>query len=67
MLDDAIVFTSDVRFARMGDVLVSAAAGLQLLVFTCHWDRYRGLGPDNVVDLEEARAQGEASSPKHAA
>jgi hypothetical protein len=59
MLDDAIVFTSQARFARMSKVLLAAASGLQLLVFTCHWDRYRELGPD---DLEEARTRDEVAS-----
>jgi hypothetical protein len=46
----------------MSKVLLAAASGLQLLVFTCHWDRYRELGPDHTVDLEEARTRDEVAS-----
>ena len=58
MLDDAIVYSSEPRFARMVDVLRMAARDLQVLIFTCHWDKYRALGAENVVDLAEAKALG---------
>jgi uncharacterized protein YhaN len=66
MLDDAIVFTSETRFARMANVLLAAASDLQVLIFTCHWPRYRELGPDTVIDLEAAKS-GEPIAPSHAA
>jgi hypothetical protein len=67
MLDDAIVFTSETRFARMADVLLAAATNLQLLVFTCHWPRYRELGPDHVVDLEAAKNSAPSQAANEAA
>jgi len=67
MLDDAIVFSSETRFARMANVLLAAATDLQLLVFTCHWPRYRELGPDNVVDLEAAKKSAPSQAANEAA
>jgi DNA repair exonuclease SbcCD ATPase subunit len=66
MLDDAIVFTSETRFARMANVLLAAAKDLQVLVFTCHWPRYRELGPDNVIDLEAAKSSAATASSRAA-
>ena len=54
LLDDALVATDEVRFARMADVLAAAAEDLQIILLTCHWERLRrlGLAPHNQVDLE---------------
>ena len=50
ILDDVLVNTDAARQSRVLDVLTDAAAkGLQILVCTCHPDRYRGVG--EVVDL----------------
>ncbi len=50
ILDDVLVNTDAARQARVLDVLANAAAGgLQILVCTCHPDRYRGVG--EVVEL----------------
>lgn len=51
LLDDAIVFSSEERFSRMQSVLARVARRLQIVLFTCHWERYRALGADNAVDL----------------
>lgn len=63
MLDDALVSTDDERYARMGAVLARCTDKLQLLVATCHWNRYRRLGvPINqVTDLSEKRRVAAAS------
>jgi DNA repair exonuclease SbcCD ATPase subunit len=55
MLDDAIVFTSEERFERMANVLSLMARKLQIILFTCHWERYRALGVDHAIDLAELR------------
>lgn len=57
MLDDALVSTDDERYARMGAVFARCTDQLQLLVATCHWNRYRRFGvPINqVTDLSEKR------------
>ncbi len=53
ILDDVLVNTDAARQARVLDVLSSAAAGgLQILVCTCHPDRYRGVG--EIVNLRRA-------------
>ena len=50
ILDDVLVNTDSARQRRVLDVLSGAAAGgLQILVCTCHPERYRGVG--EVVEL----------------
>jgi len=49
ILDDVLVNTDAVRQERILDVLAAHAARLQILVLTCHPDRYRGLGEALVI------------------
>ena len=44
ILDDVLVNTDPVRQQRILDVLGAQAARLQILILTCHPDRYRGVG-----------------------
>ncbi len=44
ILDDVLVNTDPVRQDRVLDVLSAHAARLQILILTCHPDRYRGVG-----------------------
>ncbi len=44
ILDDVLANTDPVRQERVLDLLQSAAQHLQVLVLTCHADRYRGIG-----------------------
>ena len=44
ILDDVLVNTDPVRQERILDVLGSQAERLQILILTCHPDRYRGVG-----------------------
>jgi ABC-type molybdenum transport system ATPase subunit/photorepair protein PhrA len=44
ILDDVLVNTDSVRQERVLDVLSALAAKLQVLILTCHADRYRGVG-----------------------
>ncbi len=44
ILDDVLVNTDPVRQERVLDVLGSQAVRLQILILTCHPDRYRGVG-----------------------
>lgn len=44
ILDDVLVNTDPVRQDRILDVLGTQAARLQILILTCHPDRYRGAG-----------------------
>lgn len=44
ILDDVLVNTDPVRQDRILDVLGAQAGRLQILILTCHPDRYRGLG-----------------------
>ncbi len=53
ILDDVLVNTDTVRQERVLDTLSAEAAHLQILIFTCHPDRYRGVGV--VVELSPIR------------
>lgn len=44
ILDDVLVNTDQIRQERILDVLVAQAERLQILILTCHPDRYRGTG-----------------------
>jgi hypothetical protein len=44
ILDDVLVNTDATRQERVLDVLTSLANKLQIIVLTCHEDRYRGVG-----------------------
>lgn len=44
ILDDVLVNTDPVRQERILDVLGTQAEHLQILILTCHPDRYRGVG-----------------------
>jgi uncharacterized protein YhaN len=52
VLDDVMTFTDAGRMARVLAVLEEEAQRLQIIVLTCHPERYRGLGGANFVDLE---------------
>lgn len=44
ILDDVLVNTDAIRQQRILDVLTEAASQLQIVILTCHADRYRGIG-----------------------
>ncbi len=44
LLDDPLAHTDAPRLKSALDMLVSLCGQLQLIIFTCHEDRYRGLG-----------------------
>lgn len=53
MLDDALVHSDDTRLAHMKRILFDAAARHQVLLFTCHPDKWRDMGvaPRAIRDL----------------
>lgn len=53
VLDDVLTFTDAARMARVLDVLEESAQRLQILIITCHPERYRGLQAAQFIDLEE--------------
>jgi hypothetical protein len=63
MIDDGLVHTDDHRMVRLLDILGAASQSLQLIICTCHPERYRGLArPEHCIDLEELmRRQNRAS------
>ena len=52
VLDDVLTATDTGRLARVMGILEEAAQRLQVLILTCHPERYRGLAGANFVDLE---------------
>ncbi len=54
VLDDVMTFTDTGRMARVMSILEEEAQRLQIIILTCHPERYRGLGRANFVDLEAA-------------
>ena len=52
VLDDVLTATDAGRLARVMTVLEEAAQRLQILVITCHPERYRGLDGAQFFDLE---------------
>jgi len=52
VLDDVLVATDSGRFARVMRILEEAAQRLQVLILTCHPERYLGLEDARFFDLE---------------
>jgi DNA repair exonuclease SbcCD ATPase subunit len=52
VLDDVLTATDSGRLARVMAILEEAAQRLQILVLTCHPERYRGLEAGTFIDLE---------------
>jgi uncharacterized protein YhaN len=52
VLDDVLTATDSGRLARVMAVLADAAERLQVLVLTCHPERYRGLRQGRFIDFE---------------
>jgi DNA repair exonuclease SbcCD ATPase subunit len=55
ILDDVLVNTDPVRQERVLDLLHNTARDLQILVLTCHPDRYRGVG--QAVSIQTANRE----------
>ncbi len=53
VLDDVLTFTDAGRLARVMNILEEAADKLQVLILTCHPERYRGLEDAHYIDLEK--------------
>ena len=56
VLDDVLTATDSGRLARVVNVLEEAAQRLQIVVLTCHPERYRGLRGGRFFDLEAIAA-----------
>ncbi len=55
VLDDVLAATDAGRLARVMTILEEAAQRLQILILTCHPERYRGLDGANFIDLETVK------------
>ena len=52
VLDDVLTATDTGRLARIAGILGEVAQRLQVLVLTCHPERYGGLRDAKFLDLE---------------
>jgi len=55
-LDEALTDTDDDRFEAMATLLQQVGRDVQIIVNTCHKNRFRRIGADNLVDLEELKS-----------
>jgi uncharacterized protein YhaN len=53
VLDDVLAATDTGRMARVLIILEEMVKRLQVLILTCHPERYRGLERANFINLEE--------------
>ncbi|OHB79822.1 MAG: hypothetical protein A2V98_05535 [Planctomycetes bacterium RBG_16_64_12] len=53
VLDDVFTYTDTARLARIATILDEAAERFQMVLLTCHPERYRGLPRANFFDLEK--------------
>jgi DNA repair exonuclease SbcCD ATPase subunit len=56
VLDDVFTFTDTARLARIVQILEEAAERFQIVMLTCHPERYRGLPAAKFFDLEQITA-----------
>lgn len=64
VLDDVFVYTDMTRVARIVSILEEAAERFQIVLLTCHPERYRGISSARFFDLAElAREQVPALPP----
>lgn len=52
MLDDVLTMSDTARFARILKLLEESAEKMQILIFTCHPERYGGLENSRMFDIE---------------
>lgn len=57
IFDDALTYTDDERMQRISALLAECAARFQILVFTCHPERYRSLSSARWFDLPRLSAE----------
>lgn len=62
VLDDVLTATDAGRLARVLPILEEAARRLQILVLTCHPERYRGLDGARFLDLDAIRREATSNS-----
>jgi len=55
MLDDVLTMSDTARFARILKLLEEAAEKMQILIFTCHPERYGGLENTSMFDIERLK------------
>lgn len=55
VLDDVLTASDSARVARALDLLEEITTRLQVLILTCHPERYRGLKKAAFLDLKELR------------
>ena len=56
VLDDVFTYTDTIRLVRIATILDEAAERFQIILLTCHPERYRGLPSAKFFDLENIAA-----------
>jgi ABC-type hemin transport system ATPase subunit len=59
LLDDILTSTDDVRMSRICDLLAELAGRMQVIVFTCHPERFARISNANLIDV------GAHGAPQH--
>lgn len=67
VLDDVFAYTDTARLARIAAILQEAAERFQIVLLTCHPERYRGLPNAMFFDLEKIGGAASAASGSHVA
>jgi len=52
LLDDVFTMSDTARFARILNILSEVAQRMQVIVFTCHPERYSGIEGAKFFDIE---------------
>ena len=52
VLDDVLTFTDDARLGRICDILARVSSDLQILILTCHPERFMALRNAKLFDLQ---------------
>ncbi len=62
VLDDVFIYTDSARLARIATILDEAADRFQIVLLTCHPERYRGLPNAKFFDLEAIVRNGSSAT-----
>jgi uncharacterized protein YhaN len=64
LFDDILTFTDDTRLGRVCDLLGGAATELQIIIFTCHPERFVAIPGATLIDLETLVCQTGAATDR---
>ena len=62
LLDDVLTATDNDRLPRICDLLTEMAGKMQVILFTCHPERFAMISKANLIDVEALQAPAAATS-----